>query len=112
MRFLRAGGVRLENRYGIAEPATADARAASGFDLIFVPLVAFDDRGARLGMGGGYYDRVLAFRQRRHAWRRPRVVGLAYSFQELDHIDLRAHDVRLDAVVTERGVKFFKERAA
>ena len=111
LRLLRAGGVQLENRFGIAEPNSSDARAASGFDLILVPLVAFDARGARLGMGGGYYDRVLAFRQRRRSWKRPRIVGLAYSFQELDHIEERAHDVRLDAVVTERGVTFFKERA-
>jgi 5-formyltetrahydrofolate cyclo-ligase len=58
----------------------------------------------RLGMGGGFYDRTFAFRNTHTRWRRPRLVGLAYSFQQLPMIASAAHDVRLDAVVTEKGV--------
>ncbi|SFV27037.1 5-formyltetrahydrofolate cyclo-ligase [Devosia crocina] len=75
-------------------------------DLILVPLVGYDSAGTRLGYGGGYYDRTLA-----HLPRRPLLVGLAYSAQRLDHIPREAHDMPLDAVVTEEGVQFFGERS-
>src|SRR5690606_24554150 len=72
-------------------------------DVIFVPLVAFDSRGTRLGMGAGYYDRALAFRLLRKHWRGPKPIGLAYDYQRLPRIEPAPHDVPLDAVVTERG---------
>ncbi len=108
MRFLPAGHSRSINRYGIEEPAAGAARAARGFDLILLPLVAFDRHGARLGMGAGYYDRALAFRRLRRTWRGPRLVGLGYAFQEVPALPLGVHDIRLDAVITERGVRFFR----
>jgi len=107
MRFLPVGPPHSINRYGIEEPAAGLGRAARGFDLILLPLVAFDRHGARLGMGAGYYDRALAFRRLRGAWRGPRLVGLGYAFQEVTTLPLEVHDIRLDAVITERGVSFF-----
>ena len=71
--------------------------------LVFLPLVGFDRSGVRLGTGGGFYDRAFAFRQLRSAWHAPRLVGLAYAFQELASIGAAAHDVLMDAVVTEEG---------
>ena len=65
---------------------------------MFLPLVGFDRSGVRLGTGGGYYDRAFAFRRWRQAWHAPRLVGLAYAFQEVEHIAPAAHDVRMDAV--------------
>lgn len=66
-------------------------------DLIVTPLLAFDDRGGRLGQGGGYYDRTFAIL--------PEVVrvGLAYAGQRVEHLPVEQHDVRLDGVLTEAG---------
>jgi 5-formyltetrahydrofolate cyclo-ligase len=75
--------------------------------VVFLPLLGFDPEGTRLGSGAGYYDRVFAFRRRRHSWHRPLLVGLAYGCQQVEHIDLGRHDVPLDAVVTELGVQYF-----
>ena len=63
-----------------------------------VPGRAFDSKGARLGRGGGHYDRALA-RRMRQSW----VVGLFYSLQELPDIPQEPHDIPLPAVVTESG---------
>jgi 5-formyltetrahydrofolate cyclo-ligase len=75
--------------------------------LMLVPLVAFDDRGARLGMGGGFYDRVFAWRRWRTTWTGPRLVGIAHSSQRVGRIAAQPHDVCLDAVITEQGLTRF-----
>ncbi|NJD32544.1 MAG: 5-formyltetrahydrofolate cyclo-ligase [Gammaproteobacteria bacterium] len=95
------------NAYGIAEPvAVARQRLKpQSLDVVLLPVVGFDRDGNRLGMGAGYYDRAL--RQRRDAarrWKRPRLVGLAYSCQEVEHIRRSPWDVPLDLVVTEREI--------
>ena len=73
-------------------------------DLVLVPLVGFDTRGHRLGMGAGLYDRHFAFLRQRRAWRRPLLVGVAFDAQKVGRLAEAAHDVQLDGVVTERGV--------
>lgn len=94
------------NRFGIPEPAAPprDRVCAAGLDLILLPLVAFDGQGNRLGMGGGYYDRTLAFLRHRRHWRRPRLLGLAYEFQRVEHLDVRPWDMPLDGIATETGL--------
>jgi 5-formyltetrahydrofolate cyclo-ligase len=105
MRFLEMRGPMRRNRLGIEEPTHSGAAiGARWLELVFLPLVGFDRSGLRLGTGGGFYDRAFAFRQLRRVWHAPRLVGLAYSFQELAHLEAAAHDVRMDAVVTERGM--------
>jgi 5-formyltetrahydrofolate cyclo-ligase len=87
------------NQYGIAEPAASAARIATAdLDLIFLPLVGWDQFGNRLGMGAGYYDRALA----NHPLALK--VGLAHSFQEVDRIPSDAWDIALDVVLTETGI--------
>jgi 5-formyltetrahydrofolate cyclo-ligase len=66
-------------------------------DVIFVPFLAFDDRGHRLGYGGGYYDRTLA------ALPGARAIGAGFSALQVDRVPSGPHDRALDAVFTERG---------
>ncbi len=102
----RAGDELLSNRYGIPEPALAPESQLQpeAMAVILLPLLGFSRSGARLGMGGGYYDRSLAFRQARPA--PPLLIGVGYAFQELPALQSDAWDVRLDAVVTERELLF------
>ncbi|MCL4781357.1 MAG: 5-formyltetrahydrofolate cyclo-ligase, partial [Gammaproteobacteria bacterium] len=93
------------NRFGIAEPACGDDELCSArdMDVIFAPLLGFDADGYRLGMGGGYYDRTLAFLAQRRHFCRPHFIGLAYEFQRINAVPRQKHDVQLEAVVTDEG---------
>lgn len=92
------------NRYGIPEPVRRKLIKPCALDLVLAPLVAFDSAGHRVGMGGGYYDRSFAFLQQRSHWRKPRLLGIAYEFQQQPAIQAHAWDVPLDAIATEAGV--------
>jgi len=104
---LHPGSTLHGNRFGIAEPA-GGARGripARHLDTILVPLVGFDACGHRLGMGAGFYDRALRPRlDRTQAFRRPRLIGIAYSLQQVERLEPAPWDVALDLVVTERGI--------
>ncbi|MDA8348862.1 MAG: 5-formyltetrahydrofolate cyclo-ligase [Pseudomonadota bacterium] len=104
MQFVGYGTRVRHNRFGIPEPRGAALASARLLDVLFIPLVGFDRRGNRLGMGGGYYDRALAFTLASAPGARPLLVGLAYALQQLDRIERAAHDVPLDMVITERSV--------
>ncbi len=54
--------------------------------------------------GAGYYDRAFAFLRQRRRWTHPRLIGMAYSIQQVAHIAGDWHDVRLNDVVTEKGL--------
>jgi 5-formyltetrahydrofolate cyclo-ligase len=104
MQFVEMSTRQRSNRLGIFEPEGGRIIGARWLDVVFLPLVGFDSRGVRLGTGGGFYDRAFAFRHWRAVWHTPRLIGLAYSFQQVEHITSAAHDVLMDAVVTEKGV--------
>lgn len=91
------------NRFNIAEPI-GPAVSVRRIEVVCVPLVGFDRRGRRLGMGGGFYDRTFA-NNRSGAGvtkvRRPRLIGLAYACQEVAQLPHAAWDVQLDGVITE-----------
>jgi 5-formyltetrahydrofolate cyclo-ligase len=93
----------VEGAYGISEPrADWPVIDPSQIDLVVVPGVAFDRRGARLGYGGGYYDRTLPLvRERNPA---TLAVGLCYSFQVLELLPSEPHDQLVDALCTEEGM--------
>lgn len=73
-------------------------------EVLIVPMVAFDARGYRLGYGGGFYDRTL---EGLRAKRPTRAVGFAFAAQEVEEVPIEPTDQRLDAVVTENGVRLF-----
>lgn len=88
------------NKFGIREPkpdVTAIALPAQ-LDLIFMPLVAFDAQGQRLGMGGGFYDRTLATLPR--VAPTPVLVGLAHQCQQVAAVPTEPWDVPLPRVLT------------
>jgi 5-formyltetrahydrofolate cyclo-ligase len=90
------------NRYGIDEPISSNICQPTQHSLILLPLVAFDQKGTRLGMGSGYYDRLLGpCAETRSS---PIFVGVAYDFQQVELIEKQDWDVPLDAVVTDREV--------
>jgi 5-formyltetrahydrofolate cyclo-ligase len=94
----------VRNCFGILEPKVRwrATRPLWSLDLALVPLVGFDRQGNRLGMGGGFYDRSLAYLCRRSAWRKPQLVGVAYAFQECEQVAAEPWDVPLAAVVTDQ----------
>ena len=97
----RAGDALVTNRYGIPEPDVAadGALPAAEMAMLVLPLVGFDAAGNRLGMGGGWYDRSLAFRAGTPA--PPLLVGIGFDLQEVAAIAPRSWDIRCDAIVTE-----------
>ena len=84
------------NKYGIPEPTSSKIIYP---DIIFVPLVAFDERNNRIGYGGGFYDRYLKKIKRK---KKILTIGLAYSIQKIKKIPVNKHDIRLDFVITEK----------
>jgi len=95
--------------YGIPEPViseNADTILESLPAVVFVPGLAFDRRGGRLGYGRGYYDRLRA------AWESilptsgnsPVWIGLAYGMQLVDEVPMDAHDAFMDILITEDGI--------
>ena len=104
------GDTLVSNRWGILEPERRPSRRVSARrpGVVLAPLTAFDARGNRLGQGGGYYDRVFAFRRHADHWRRPLLVGLAYEFQRVEELPAKRTDVPLDAAITERRIYEFR----
>ena len=109
-----ASGAKLRrNRFGILEPDPAVAKRipVRRLDFILLPLLAVDARGWRLGSGAGFYDRYLHHLRPGRRWRRPRLIGAAYEFQRIPHLEPSAWDVPLDALVTDRGFHAFSRSA-
>ena len=103
MRFARfCNKSRLsKNRYGIAEPAIKQFVPISKLDLILCPLVAFDTKGRRIGMGGGFYDRALA--KIKHK-KRTAIWGVAHELQRSKAIAAAPWDISMQRVVTEQRI--------
>lgn len=79
---------------GTPQPRSLNLTIAGVWDVIIVPMLAFDRNGYRLGYGGGYYDRLLG---RTHA----PSVGAAFAVQETTSLHRERHDIPLDWIVTE-----------
>ena len=85
------------NKFNIPEPIPSKESLVSPteLELVVVPLVGFTGKGARLGMGGGYYDRIL-----KQISPNCLKLGLAYDFQRNDEIESKDWDVPLDEIIT------------
>ncbi|MCL7941419.1 5-formyltetrahydrofolate cyclo-ligase [Halomonas sp. ATCH28] len=103
-----SGTPMVANRFGIPEPEArhgahrARRTPAWALDVILLPLVGFDAQGQRMGMGGGFYDRTLAFTRRPGP--RPRLIGLAHDCQRVERLPAAPWDVPLDAIVSDARV--------
>ena len=90
-------GVPVTRAHGVMDFQAIAGLSDLRIDLILVPGIAFDRRGYRIGLGGGYYDRFLA---RTEAVR----IGLSYGFQIIDRVPDEPHDVTMDWIITENEV--------
>ncbi len=90
----------IGERFGTSRPDGDERRP----DVLYVPLLAFDRTGARLGYGAGYYDRTLAGLPGALA------IGCAYAAQEVEAVPTGPTDIRLAGIATERFVLRFAPR--
>jgi 5-formyltetrahydrofolate cyclo-ligase len=91
--------------FGTSNPRDRQPAAPGDWDLVIVPLLAFDRRGHRLGYGKGYYDRLL---DASHATS----IGVGFAAQEIDALPAQTYDIALDYVITEREVIALRPRAS
>lgn len=99
------------NRFGMTENLSRRPVRALRLDLLFMPLLGYDDIGYRIGTGGGYYDASLAYLRHRNCWKSPYLIGVSFSCQHLDDNLLPdPWDIPMNAILTERGLHRFQER--
>lgn len=96
------------NKYKIREPKKDIMKqvTAKQLDIIFTPLVGFDEQGSRIGMGAGYYDRHLAYLKIRNFWLKPKLIGLAHECQKVAKLQLNSWDIPMLAIVTDKNWYF------
>lgn len=101
------GNEQLEiSPFGIPEPKFGEEIEAYSLDYVFVPLLAFDSRGHRVGYGGGYYDRFL-----KQCSGNCKIIGLShFDVLETNIIDIHDEDIRLDLCVTPDKIYKFEKQ--
>jgi 5-formyltetrahydrofolate cyclo-ligase len=107
-RELVPGAPMISTGFGTFGP-TEEARIVDP-DIMLVPLAAFDRAGHRIGYGAGHYDRAISRLHERDL--HPRLIGVAFDCQEVDIIPNEDHDVALDAILTESGLRIIRKEIA
>lgn len=103
-RSYKLGDTLEEGLHNTLQPK-ADAKVLKP-EILIIPLIAFDEKGNRLGQGGGYYDRTLADIR---AKRKVLAIGLAFDGQKTKSIPAEDFDQPLDGVLTEKGLWNFRK---
>lgn len=95
----------IQNIYGIQEPKLIPKlrRNAWALNLVFLPLVAFDAQGNRMGMGGGYYDRTFDFKAKKRGFKSPNLIGLAHEIQRVEKLPVENWDIPLESIISDRN---------
>ena len=93
----KEGDVLLEGKFGVKEPQGEKKYLP---DILFIPCLAFDKFGYRLGYGGGYYDKTISyFKLRNHSFTS---IGLAYDDQKIENVPHDKFDQKLNYILTEK----------
>lgn len=95
--YLKSENELVKGAYGIYEPRIIEPAEVNDIDIAFIPGIAFDRRGGRLGFGKGYYDRFLS---EFHGVK----IGFCYEFQLIDTLPLDSHDIPMDIIITEKRI--------
>lgn len=103
-RAFNPGDALVSTGFGTSGPGS-DAEILDP-EILLMPLAAYDRDGNRIGYGAGHYDRAIARLLARGMT--PRLIGFAFSLQEVDHVPAEVHDRPLDAIVTEKGYFEFR----
>ena len=104
LKFAKIGSHYRLNRFNIPEPVHTELLGAHRMNKILLPLVAFDISRNRIGMGGGFYDRTLAFLNQRKNFKCPKIIGVGFDFQRIDKISSKSWDIKPNIILTERKV--------
>ncbi len=96
----------IKNRFGIPEPAIQARQllAADSLDLVIAPLVAFDANCARIGMGGGFYDRTFSFLQCNCQWKKPKLIAVAFELQRVTSIIAQEWDLPMHTIISDQTI--------
>ena len=96
----KKGDILHINKYGMLEPNSSSKKIIP--NIMLLPLLAFDNKKNRLGYGGGYYDRYLNKYLKKN--KNLLTIGVAFSFQEHNKLPISNNDVKLNYVLTEKGL--------
>ena len=91
--------VLFVNKFGMVEPLKTKAKIPN---VMLIPILAYDSSKYRLGYGKGFYDRYLNKYSKK--FRNILTVGVAYSFQKYHKLPIDKNDVKLDYILTEKGI--------
>ena len=96
----------VKNRYGILESVSKKFININDIQLLVIPFLGVDKKGARLGYGSGYYDRAIG--ERYESKLEPKIIGLGYEYQLTESSFGESHDMRYNKVITESNIHSFR----